>query len=124
MFIVYLTSVEKLLVTKIHVNIVTGQFDLMCSTPGTVDWVEKLVDEWDDINDDGLDKKRAVIYVNGVREGYIKKRNHLTLYTVLDAGHNFLVQNQAATNWILQQIIAEEHQEHAESITSALSLLH
>lgn len=89
-------------------NIVTGQFDLKTSTPGTVNWVERLVEsKWDDIDDSdaGTDPKRGVINLENRLRGYFQKRKQLTLFTVLRAGHDLITENKLAMEWILKKII-------------------
>lgn len=92
-------------------NIITGQYDLVCSTPGTFKWVETLVEtEWEDIKGSNTDKKRGIIIINDFLEGYYMKYKQLTMYTVLNAGHALVVENEPTMNWILKKILKIDSQ--------------
>lgn len=95
-------SVEKLLnETKIEVNVVAGQLDLVVALPGTVNWVEHL--QWPGANEFRL-SERKFIGVNNILEGYYKNYEKLTLFWVNRAGHSVAVDNTDAMNWILKEI--------------------
>lgn len=106
-------------------NIVTGQYDLIISTPGTVNWVEKLVNSvWDDIAPEAIDEKRDVININHVRQGYYKKHKLLTFYTVLNAGHSIISHNRIAMEYILEEIIrVDKKRKRADSDSTPANYL-
>lgn len=72
--------VEKVLnETTVNVVVYNGQLDLICSTPGTIAWLNRM--NW-------YGKKqyasatRNAISVNGLLEGYVRKYGRLSMYWV------------------------------------------
>lgn len=108
-FTVNLILVKKLMDdNEIRVNIVTGQYDLIISLPGTLNWVERLVNsDWNDIDGPNTDRKRGIITVNDVLNAYFQKHKLLTMYTVLNVGHSPILDNQQIMERILMKIIKE-----------------
>jgi len=72
--------VEKVLnETSVNVVVYNGQLDLICSTPGTIEWINRM-------NWYGKDKyasaPRTGISVNGNLEGYLRKYGKFSMYWV------------------------------------------
>jgi serine carboxypeptidase 1 len=76
--------------------------DLICPTPGTVEWINNL--KWD--GKEGYSTaKRTGIYVDGALEGYKKHYEKLSMYWVLRSGHWVPSENPAAGTYILKRTI-------------------
>ncbi|KAG0565938.1 hypothetical protein KC19_7G025000 [Ceratodon purpureus] len=78
-------QVDKLLHHGVKVAVYSGQLDLICSTPGTEAWVQKL--KWTGL--EGFNKQvRTPLYCNSNSTGgFVKKYKNLSFYWVLKAGH-------------------------------------
>lgn len=93
---------EKLLnETSVEFNILSGQFDLITSTPGTIEWVLRL--NWPHA-ETYLTSDRHPIIVNSVIEGYFKKHGNLGFYWINHSGHMVPVDNPNTMDWILRKI--------------------
>lgn len=72
--------VEKVLnETSVKVNVYSGQLDLICSTPGTISWVNRM--NWSG-KKQYASSSRAGIGVNGILEGYVRKYGNFAMYWV------------------------------------------
>lgn len=84
--------------TTIKVSVLSGQLDLICATPGTVNWIN-------DITYDGKAQYEAAprdgITVNRVLEGYEKTNGNFSMFWVNRAGHMVPADNPAAMRYIL-----------------------
>lgn len=93
---------EKLLnETSVEFNIISGQFDLITTTAGTMEWVRRL--QWSEASA-YFSSKRHTIIVNDAIEGYFKKHSNLGFYWVNHSGHIVPVDNPAAMDWILRKV--------------------
>lgn len=72
--------VEKVLnETTVNVVVYNGQLDLICSTPGTVEWINRM--NW--YGKENYQKAtRHAISVNGLLEGYVRKYGRFSMYWV------------------------------------------
>nr|AYV99579.1 venom polypeptide [Dolopus genitalis] len=93
--------VEELLnKTDINVNVFSGHLDLICATPGTINWVDRLRwHSWQQY----YNAPRRTISVNGVLEGYFKQGGRFAMYWVNRAGHMVPNDNPAAMSFILKK---------------------
>jgi serine carboxypeptidase 1 len=72
--------VEKTLnETSINVIVYNGQLDLICSTPGTIAWVNRM--DWKH-KKEYMSAPRDGISVNGILEGYVRKYDKFHMYWV------------------------------------------
>jgi carboxypeptidase C (cathepsin A) len=80
------STVDYLLENKVNVIPYSGNLDLICCTPGTLDWVSKLkwkgLPEW-------MNMTRHAMTIDQGQEvvAFHQKHEHFHFYTVLDAGH-------------------------------------
>lgn len=74
--------VEKVLnETNINVVVYNGQLDLICSTPGTVEWINRM--NWYGKHQ-YASAERTGISVNGNLEGYLRKYDKFYMFWVKD----------------------------------------
>lgn len=93
--------VEKLLnETNVQVVVYSGQLDLICLTPATINWVKKL--KWNG-SEEFLKTKRHGISVNGTLEGYHKRAGNLNVYWISRAGHMAPADNPDGMAYVLQK---------------------
>jgi serine carboxypeptidase 1 len=72
--------VEKLLdETSVKVAVYSGNLDLICATPGTVAWVNRL--NWHG-KEEFAAQRRIGFAVNDVLEGYFRRFGNLSMYWV------------------------------------------
>lgn len=72
--------IEKVLnETSVKVNVYSGQLDLICSTPGTISWVNRM--NWSG-KKQYASSSRNGIGVNGILEGYVRKFGNFAMYWV------------------------------------------
>lgn len=93
--------VEKVLnETSVKVVVYNGQLDLICSTPGTIEWVNRM-------NWYGKDKyasaPRTGISVNGNLEGYLRKYGKFSMYWLNRAGHMAPRDNPRITSIMMRE---------------------
>lgn len=94
--------VERLLnETSIKVGVLSGQFDLICATLGTTNWVEKM--NWIGKNNYRQTKRKG-IYINHSTEGYEKNADNFYMFWVNYAGHMVPADNPTAMSYILKRI--------------------
>ncbi|KAH8256005.1 hypothetical protein KR026_004567 [Drosophila bipectinata] len=97
-FIILLVG-ELLSNTTVRVGVFSGGLDLICATPGAVNWISDM--EW-------TDKKsyeaasRVGITVDRVLEGYEKTAGNFSMFWVNRAGHMVPADNPAAMSHILR----------------------
>lgn len=65
--------------TAIKVVVYNGQLDLICSTPGQVNWINKM--QWKD-KEKYLNSARVPFIVDGYLEGYKRSYNKFSMYWV------------------------------------------
>ncbi|KAM8709686.1 hypothetical protein ACLKA7_016490 [Drosophila subpalustris] len=87
--------------TPLKVGVFSGGLDLICATPGTVNWIDKL--NWSRRNE-YLDAPRNAISVNRVLEGYEKSGGNLTMFWINRSGHMAPADNPAAMSHVLRQL--------------------
>ncbi|CAH1109746.1 unnamed protein product [Psylliodes chrysocephalus] len=87
--------------TDIKVAIFTAQFDLICNTPGTIDWINKM--NWKD-KEDWKASPRVAFSEGDHIEGYIKKSNNFALYWVERSGHMVPADNPLGMYYILKDV--------------------
>ncbi|CAO1324803.1 unnamed protein product [Diamesa hyperborea] len=96
------TDIVELLLnsTTLQVIVYNGQLDLICATPGTVEWVNRL--KW--AGSKGyLEAPRNGFGVNNVLEGYVRSYGNFSMYWVNRAGHMVPFDNPKAMGHILRQ---------------------
>lgn len=78
----------------------SGQLDLICATPGTVNWINNM--NW--VNKTQYDAApRTGIVINRVLEGYQKEAGNFTMFWVDRAGHMVPNDNPRAMDYILKK---------------------
>ncbi|XP_017030417.1 retinoid-inducible serine carboxypeptidase-like isoform X1 [Drosophila kikkawai] len=92
---------ELLEKTPLKVSVATGNLDLICATPGNVNWIAKL--EWSGKRE-YLWAPRTTINVDGILEGYQKTGGNFTLFWINRSGHSIPADNPAAMSHVLRQI--------------------
>lgn len=94
--------VEELLnKTDLKVSVISGQLDLICATPGTVNWIDKM--NWTDkLN--YVAAPRDAITVNDILEGYYKESGNFTMFWINRAGHSVPNDNPLAMSFILKKL--------------------
>lgn len=75
------TDIVELLLntTTLQVIVYNGQLDLICATPGTVEWVNRL--KWTG-SKGYLEAPRNGFGVNNVLEGYVRSNGNFSMYWV------------------------------------------
>ncbi|KAH8371436.1 hypothetical protein KR093_007495, partial [Drosophila rubida] len=92
--------VEELLnYTTVNVGVLSGGLDLICATPGTVNWINDM--QWDNKNG-YLKASRNGINVDRVLEGYEKSAGNFSMFWVNRAGHMVPADNPQAMSHILR----------------------
>ncbi|TMW53735.1 hypothetical protein DOY81_001203 [Sarcophaga bullata] len=86
--------------TPLKVGVFSGQLDLICATPGTVNWIDKMPFKYRDAY---LKAPRVGISVDRVLEGYEKSAGNFTMFWVNRAGHMVPADNPAAMSHILKK---------------------
>uniref|UniRef100_A0A0A1WN20 Retinoid-inducible serine carboxypeptidase n=1 Tax=Zeugodacus cucurbitae TaxID=28588 RepID=A0A0A1WN20_ZEUCU len=93
--------VEELLDnTDLKVGVFSGQLDLICATPGTVNWIEKM--QWNN-KSAYLAAPRIGINVERILEGYEKSAGNFTMFWINRAGHMVPADNPAGMGHILRK---------------------
>ncbi|XP_075153122.1 retinoid-inducible serine carboxypeptidase-like [Haematobia irritans] len=87
--------------TDLDVAVFSGQLDLICATPGTVNWIEKM--RWS-YRDEYLNAPRLGISVDRVLEGYEKSARKFTMFWINRAGHMVPADNPAGMDHILKKL--------------------
>jgi len=85
--------------TPIQVGIYSGILDLLCATPGTVNWIRRL--KWRR-SLEYAKAPRTAIRIEGMLEGYEKHGGRLSMFWVFRAGHLVQQENPAAMAYILR----------------------
>ncbi|XP_017115476.1 retinoid-inducible serine carboxypeptidase [Drosophila elegans] len=85
--------------TSIKVGIYSGILDLLCATPGTVNWINRL--KWGG-RSEYAKAPRTAFRIDGMLEGYEKHGGRLSMFWVYRAGHLVQQENPAAMGYILK----------------------
>ena len=77
---------EILKTSNIDVIVYSGQLDVICSTSGTLRWIQRL--KWPGLEEyNKVERKTLVNPLTQKPEMFVKSYNHLKMYWVLNAGH-------------------------------------
>ncbi|XP_062129418.1 retinoid-inducible serine carboxypeptidase [Drosophila sulfurigaster albostrigata] len=87
--------------TPLQVAVFSGGLDLICSTPGTVNWIDKL--NWTRRNE-YLAAPRTGINVDRVLEGYEKTGGNFTMFWINRSGHMAPADNPAGMSHVLRSL--------------------
>ncbi|XP_073826835.1 retinoid-inducible serine carboxypeptidase-like [Musca autumnalis] len=87
--------------TDLKVAVLSGQLDLICATPGTVNWIDKL--EWI-YRQEYAEAPRIGIRIDNNLELYEKSGGNLTMFWVNRAGHMIPADNPIAMSYILNKV--------------------
>jgi len=85
--------------TTVKVGVFSGGLDLICATPGAVNWIEAM--EWS-AKPSYQVSPRVGITVDRVLEGYEKTYGNFSMFWVNRAGHMVPADNPAAMSHILR----------------------
>ncbi|KAH8302968.1 hypothetical protein KR044_012475, partial [Drosophila immigrans] len=100
--IIYFIAVNELLDnTPLQVAVFSGGLDLICATPGTVNWIDKL--NWTRRNE-YLEAPRNAINVDRVLEGYEKTGGNFTMFWINRSGHMAPADNPAGISHVLRSL--------------------
>ena len=99
-----ISTVGQLLSTGIKVAIFQGEFDLVCDTPGTMAWIDKL--PWYGVSQ-FKGAPQTDLTANGVSRGYVKRFENLVYYFIRNAGHMVPVDDPDAALEMLREIVTE-----------------
>eukprot|EP01102_Stenamoeba_stenopodia_P012651 TRINITY_DN401_c0_g1_i2.p2 TRINITY_DN401_c0_g1~~TRINITY_DN401_c0_g1_i2.p2 ORF type:complete len:305 (-),score=85.79 TRINITY_DN401_c0_g1_i2:188-1102(-) len=95
------STVEDLLRDKVPVIPYSGNLDLICCTPGTLNWINQLnwtqLPLWNNAT-------RHTLRVDDVVVGFRQKHDELIFYNVLSAGHMVPADNPPAALAMLQDV--------------------
>jgi len=98
------STVDDLLDKKVNVIPYSGNLDLICCTPGTLNWINQLtwskLAEWNN-------STRHALKVDGIVSGFRQKHDNLFFYNVLSAGHMVPADNPPAALAMLQDVFNE-----------------
>ncbi|XP_030372736.1 retinoid-inducible serine carboxypeptidase [Scaptodrosophila lebanonensis] len=86
--------------STVKVGVFSGGLDLICATPGAVNWIAEM--EWNG-KVDYLAAPRTGINVDRVLEGYEKTSGNFSMFWVNRAGHMVPADNPAAMSHILRE---------------------
>ncbi|XP_034098409.2 retinoid-inducible serine carboxypeptidase-like isoform X2 [Drosophila albomicans] len=86
--------------TPIRVGIFSGVLDIICATPGTVNWIDRM--SWRS-KQSYVDATRRPIRIDGFLEGYEKQGGNFSMFWVLRSGHSVQVDNPVAMSHILRE---------------------
>ncbi|EDW73379.1 uncharacterized protein Dwil_GK16682 [Drosophila willistoni] len=87
--------------TPLKVAVFSGGLDLICATPGTVNWIEKL--DWSR-KSEYLNASRTAISVDRILEGYQKTGGNFTMFWINRSGHMAPADNPAAMRHVLRTL--------------------
>ncbi|KAH8394251.1 hypothetical protein KR215_010682, partial [Drosophila sulfurigaster] len=86
--------------TSIRVGVFSGILDIICATPGTVNWIDRM--SWRS-KQSYVDATRRPMHIDGFLEGYEKQGGNFSMFWVLRSGHSVQVDNPAAMSHILRE---------------------
>ncbi|XP_062140013.1 retinoid-inducible serine carboxypeptidase-like isoform X1 [Drosophila sulfurigaster albostrigata] len=86
--------------TTLRVGVYSGVLDLICATPGTVNWINRM--SWRG-KQKYVDAIRQPFRSDGYLEGYEKQGGNFSMFWVLRAGHMVQQDNPAAMSHILRE---------------------
>jgi len=95
-------TVGQLLNRSVPVFPYSGNLDLICCTPGTVNWINML--QWDDLADWNASPRKD-LKVDDIIIGFKQRYNKLHFYNILSAGHMVPADNPAGAYAMLLDII-------------------
>ncbi|KAH8395665.1 hypothetical protein KR222_005951, partial [Zaprionus bogoriensis] len=99
-----LVAVSRLLdETPLRVGVYSGILDMLCATPGTVNWISNM--RWKRKHHYEA-APRKPFYIDGVLEGYEKQGGRFSMFWVFRAGHMVQQENPAAMSHILREFIS------------------
>ncbi|XP_030375054.1 retinoid-inducible serine carboxypeptidase-like [Scaptodrosophila lebanonensis] len=87
--------------TQLRVGVYSGILDLLCATPGTVNWINRM--QWRNKHK-YMTAPRLPFRINDVLEGYQKEGGRFSMFWVYRAGHLVQQDNPAAMAHILRTI--------------------
>lgn len=97
-------TVDELLELGIEVVVYTGNLDLICCSPGTLEWMRML--KWNGAAQ-WRAAKRNVLSADGTVQGFTKHYKNLKFYQFLTAGHMVPADLPDAGFLMLKQVIAQ-----------------
>lgn len=95
-------TVGQLLNRSIPVIPYSGNLDLICCTPGTLNWINQL--EWDGLAEWNA-SPRKTLKVDNMIVGFKQHSSKLHLYNIMDAGHMVPADNPAAAYAMLLDVL-------------------
>jgi len=87
--------------TSIKVVVYSGQLDLICATPGTVQWISTM--SWYG-SSEYKNARRNGIGIQNVLEGYSRQFGNFSMYWINKAGHMAPFDNPRAMGYLLRQV--------------------
>jgi len=97
-------GVDFLLSQGVTVAVYSGNLDLICCTPGTNMWMDKL--KWSEYSNFKA-SDRILIYFNGIVSSFLKEYENLQLWNILSAGHMVPADQPGPALYMLSQIISQ-----------------
>ncbi|TDG43273.1 hypothetical protein AWZ03_010299 [Drosophila navojoa] len=86
--------------TPVRVGVYSGMLDLLCATPGTVNWINRMRWHRKDLY---VSATRRPMRIDGMLEGYEKQGGGFSMFWVYRAGHLVQQDNPAAMSYILRE---------------------
>ncbi|XP_060665268.1 retinoid-inducible serine carboxypeptidase-like isoform X5 [Drosophila nasuta] len=86
--------------TPLRVGVYSGMLDLLCATPGTVNWINRM--SWRH-KQEYVDATRKPFRSDGFLEGYEKQGGNFSMFWVFRAGHTVQQDNPVAMSHILRE---------------------
>ncbi|KAH8377920.1 hypothetical protein KR093_007954, partial [Drosophila rubida] len=86
--------------TPVRVGVYSGILDMLCATPGTVNWINRMT--WRR-KQSYVAATRRPFRVDGMLEGYEKQGGGFSMFWVFRAGHTVQQDNPAAMSHILRE---------------------
>lgn len=106
--------------TDLHVVVYSGQLDLICCTPGTEKWIEKL-----DVYPEYKKATRFAILdpVTDLTSAFGKTYKKFSMYWILNAGHMVPEDNGSTALEMVRCILGHEDTEETRSVNDLESML-
>lgn len=86
--------------TPLQVGVYSGILDMLCATPGTVNWINNM--QWHH-KDQYVAAPRLPFRIDGMLEGYEKQGGRFSMFWVFRAGHMVQQENPIAMSHILRK---------------------
>lgn len=83
-----------------QVGVYSGVLDMLCATPGTVNWINGM--QWHR-KDQYVAAPRLPFRIDGMLEGYEKQGGRFSMFWVFRAGHLVQQENPVAMSHILRK---------------------